>query len=177
MPVDPFPLAYKGIKREIAATIAPRSILEIGIGEGIAALAFLSVSPVDCVYTGIDNDYEFGKKFSVRPTEYVANLLGEHGYHCEIISADSQQLTELPARWYDLVHIDGDHSADAVTHDFTLAWNSGAKWILCDDARDTEVCRGVFNALHLLGRGSLDWAYYPNGSGNILIRTDHKRRT
>ena len=73
------------------------------------------------------------------------------------------------------MHIDGDHSAAAVEHDVQLAWRAGAKWILCDDARDTEVCRGIFNALHALDRGSVDWAYFPNGTGNILIRTDHRR--
>lgn len=168
---------YSDIKRSIAADIQPHTILEIGIGVGIAALAFLSAAPIGCLYTGIDNDYEFGKKFSIRPTVHVANLLADAGYHVEIISADSQSLTELPARWYDLVHIDGDHSASAVEHDFILAWNSGAKWILCDDARDTEVCRGIFNALHTLGRGSVDWEHFPDGTGNILIRTDHKRGT
>jgi hypothetical protein len=166
---------YIDIKRSIAERIQPRSICEIGIGEGVAALAFLEVSPLGCTYTGIDNDYEFGRKFTVRPSQYVSNLLGEHGYHSEIIIADSLTLAELPGRWYDLVHIDGDHSAKAVENDVLLAWRAGAKWILCDDARDTSVCLGIFCALRVLDRGSVDWEYYPDGTGNILIRTDHRR--
>ncbi len=168
------PIEYAMLKRSIAYAIQPRSIVEIGIGMGVAALAFLEASPIGVTYTGIDNDCEYGKKFSVHPTEYVRNLLGEHGYHVDVISADSQSLDALPGYWYDLAHIDGDHSALAVEHDFILSWNAGAKWILCDDARDAEVCRGIFNALHLIGRGSTDWAYFPEGSGSILVRTDHK---
>lgn len=166
---------YREFKRTMAAAIQPHSICEIGIGEGVAALAFLEAAPLGATYTGIDNDYEYGRKFSVRPSEHVANLLGERGYHSEIIVADSRQLSELPGRWYDLVHIDGNHTRDCVTHDVILAWRAGAKWILCDDACDTEVCRGIFNALAALDRGSVDWAYYPEGTGNILIRTDHRR--
>lgn len=166
---------YAAFKRSIAAAIRPHSILEIGIGEGLAALAFMEVAPIGCTYVGIDNDYECGRKFTVRPSQFVADLLGEHGYHCEIIVADSMALTALPGRWYDLVHIDGNHSAKAVENDVILAWSAGAKWILCDDAKDTEVARGIFNALHTLDRGSVDWAYYPDGMGNILIRTDHLR--
>jgi len=166
---------YINFKREVARAIQPRSILEIGIGMGVAALAFLEASPFGATYTGIDNDYEYEKKFSVRPTDYVRDLLGNAGYHTDIVVADSSALTELPARWYDLAHIDGDHREPAVRHDVTLAWQAGSKWILCDDARDTEVVRGIFNALHDLNRGSVDWAYFPQGSGNILIRTDHKR--
>lgn len=166
---------YADFKRKIAAFIQPRDICEIGIGMGVAALAFLEASPFGVTYTGIDNDYEYGKKFSERPSDYVTKLLGDHGYHAQVIVADSRTLPELPGRWYDLVHIDGDHSADAVMSDVILAWQAGSKWILCDDARDTEVCRGIFNALHALRRGSVDWAYYPEGTGNILIRTNHKR--
>lgn len=169
------PSEYASFKRAVASAIQPHDICEIGVGEGVAALAFMEVSPFGVTYTGIDNDCEYGKKFSVRPSECVKQLLGDHGYHSEIIVADSLTLPELPSRWYDLVHIDGDHSAAAVEHDVWLAWRAGAKWILCDDARDTEVVRGIFNALSTLGRGSVDWAYFPNGTGNILIRTDHRR--
>ena len=169
------PAQYARFKGQIAAAIQPRDICEIGIGMGVAALAFLEASPFGVRYTGIDNDYEYGKKFSVRPSEYVADLLGVHGYHADIIVADSMALAALPGSWYDLVHIDGDHSAVVVENDVMLAWKSGAKWILCDDARDTEVSRGVFNALHALNRGSVDWVYFPEGTGNILIRTDHLR--
>jgi len=169
------PAEYVSFKRAVASAIQPRSILEIGIGEGIAALAFLEASPLGVLYTGIDNDYEYGKKFSVRPSIFVADLLARHGYHANIVIADSRTLAELPDRWYDLAHIDGDHSAEAVENDVILAWRAGSKWILCDDARDAEVCRGIFNALHTLGRGSVEWAYYPDGTGNILIRTDHRR--
>src|SRR5258708_3449116 len=94
---------YASFKRAVALAIQPHSILEIGIGEGVAALAFLEASPIGVTYTGIDNDYEYGKKFSLRPSEYVANLLGERGYHADIIVVDSLDLDELPARWYDLV--------------------------------------------------------------------------
>ena len=173
---EEYRVGYACFKHAVSLVLQPRSILEIGVGVGVAALAFVEGSREIPAYSGIDNDYEYEKQFSVRPSEFVAALLASRGYHTRIFAQSSDTVNDLPERWYDLVHVDGDHSAAAVEHDVTLAWRMGAKWILCDDARDTEVARGIFSALRALDRGSVDWAYFPDTwTGNILIRTDHKR--
>lgn len=168
---------YACFKREVAKVLRPESILEIGIGLGVSALAFLDGCP-SAKYMGIDDDSDYYKKlFSAKPTQYISSVMFEKGYHNrKIISMDSTKMDRFP--FCELVHIDGDHKRETVRHDFTLAWESEARWILCDDTRDSEVVGGIFDSLSMdLKRGSIDWAYFPDTwTGNILVRTAHHRR-
>jgi hypothetical protein len=174
MLTEEFRIGHACFKREVARVLQPTSILEIGIGVGVAARAFLDGCP-SAFYIGIDNDYDFEKSFLVKPSEFVEGLLTRLGCNYEIMVDDSQEMMGFPK--CDLVHLDGDHSRKAVLHDFTLAWRSGARWILCDDCRDSGVVAGIFDALNgCLDRGTVEWAYFPDTwSGSILIRTDHWR--
>lgn len=173
--LDQYRVGYACFKREVARVIAPKIIVEIGIGVGIGALAMMHGAP-DAAYEGIDSDEaDFPVTPKIRPSLFVGPLLHAQGYRNRIQVVDSRSLTTLPRA--DLVHVDGDHSREAACHDVTLAWNSGAAWILVDDARDASVCAGTFDALSVpLGRGSVEWAYFGDTwTGSILIRTDHAR--
>jgi hypothetical protein len=169
---EQYRIGYACFKREVARVLKPQSILEIGVGMGISGLAFLNGYPL-ASYLGIDNDSD--PSFPIKPSQYVIGKMNEQGYKSLITIADTQKLDVLPIS--DLVHVDGDHRKAAVRNDVALAWKSGAKWILCDDARDSEVVAGTFEALYEdLNRGSIEWAYFPDTwTGNLLIRTDHRR--
>jgi hypothetical protein len=172
--LEQYRVGYACFKREVARVLQPKVIVEIGLGVGIGALAMMNGAP-SATYEGIDNNEgDFPVTPKVQPTEYVAALLASRGYKHNVRIANSRDLNIIPRA--DLVHVDGDHSREAAQSDVTLAWKSGAAWILCDDARDTSVVAGVFDALIALNRGSADWAYFPDTwTGSILIRTDHRR--
>lgn len=167
---EEFRLTYASFKRSVASILQPDSIIEIGVGCGIAAMAFLNGCPT-ATYMGIDNDCETGRDFPVQPSGYVNGLLGTRG-HVKI--ADSTKLDRLPEA--DLVHIDGAHDYDSCYLDVLLAWRSNARWILVDDARDSVVCAAVFDALRYKSPGSIDWAYFEDTwTGNILISRKKER--
>ena len=144
------------------------------MGVGIGALAMMD-GALNAQYEGIDNnEADFPVTPKIIPTEFVSHHMRDRGHNFHILIADSKRLDKLPRA--DLVHVDGDHSREAAKNDVMLAWRSKAAWILCDDARDTSVVAGVFDALIELNRGSADWAYFPDTwTGSILIRTDHAR--
>jgi len=161
---EKFRIGYACFKRAVARVIQPKRIIEIGVGLGVSALAFLDGAP-NATYLGIDNDCEKDRDFPVKPSEFVRNLIGNRG---SIRITDSANLDRLPPA--DLVHIDGDHSYDAAYNDVMLAWRSEARWILVDDARDSVVSAATFAALHRKSPGSVDWAYFEDTwTGSILI--------
>jgi hypothetical protein len=171
---EQYRVGYACFKREVVRVLQPKTILEIGIGLGVSALAFLDACP-NSHYVGMDNNSDFDRElFLVKPSEFVARKIHEKEYNGFIYNQDSQKLSEFPR--CEFVHIDGDHSRQAVRHDVALAWRSGAKWILCDDSRDSAVVGGIFDALHsYLDRGTVDWAHFSDTwTGSILIRTDRK---
>ena len=161
---EEFRIGYAAFKREVAAVLQPKSIVEIGVGIGVSALAFLDGAP-NATYFGIDNDCESNRDFPVTPSEFVGNYLGNRG---KIWLKDSTKIDRLPAG--DLIHIDGSHEYDVAYLDTLLAWRSEFKWILVDDARDSVVSAAVFEALRRKASGSVDWAYFEDTwTGNLLI--------
>jgi hypothetical protein len=84
-------------------------------------------------------------------------------------------LDEIPFAYYDLVHIDGDHSREACAHDVEIAWNAlrPEGWLLIDDAKDSAVVAGTFDAMRKVWPSELRWAYLEDTlTGNILIRKE-----
>jgi predicted O-methyltransferase YrrM len=161
---DKFRFEYAAFKAAVAEQLKPKTIIEIGVGVGVSALAFLYGCPT-ATYIGIDNDVECMRDFPVKPSEFVGDKLGDRG--C-IWKKDSTKIDRLPPA--DLVHIDGDHSYEGAYNDVMLAWRSEARWILVDDARDSVVAAATFDALRRKSPGSVDWAYFENTwTGNILI--------
>lgn len=161
---EKFRLGYACFKREVAYVIQPKNIIEIGVGLGISALAFLDGCPT-ATYLGIDNDCETDRDFPVKPSEFVSKLVGKHG---RVEVKDSSTIDRLPAA--DFIHIDGGHSYDAAYNDVMLAWRSDIRWILVDDARDSVVASATMAALQRKSPGSVDWAYFEDTwTGSILI--------
>lgn len=173
--LEQYRVGYACFKREVARVLRPKLIVEIGIGVGIGALAMMDGAPFGTVYEGIDNDEaDFPVTPKVKPSQFVHTVMEMKGYQHNIQIMDSKKTSTITKA--DLVHVDGDHSREGARNDVDLAWASGAAWILCDDARDTSVVAGIFDALIHRNRGSADWAYFPDTwTGSILIRTDHAR--
>jgi glycosyltransferase involved in cell wall biosynthesis/predicted O-methyltransferase YrrM len=93
--------------------------LEIGVFEGAGAAALLSLSERESTYLGIDiAPQEAAVK--ARLASFAPNLADR----CRIIAANSRHLVgdepDLKAGSYRLLHIDGEHSSPAVTHDLAL---------------------------------------------------------
>jgi predicted O-methyltransferase YrrM len=168
---------YMRFKWAVAHCIDPGRIFEIGVGSGVAALAFMDACP-KASYMGIDNRAMERERGGPSLVGRAMELLLPFE-DATVIEDDSQQLKEVFGGPYDLVHVDGDHRRDACAHDVTLAWYALADhgFILVDDARDTAVASGTFDALNRLRTGSLDWAYFEDTwTGNILIRKEKIRQ-
>lgn len=161
---EQFRIGYAAFKETVARVLQPETIVEIGVGVGVSALAFLAGCP-NSTYFGYDNDCQDGRDFPVKPSEFVNSLLSGRGF---VRIADSTRLYNLPL--CDFVHVDGGHDYDTCYNDVMLAWRSKARWILVDDARDSTVAAATFDALRFKSPGSVDWAYFEDTwTGNILI--------
>jgi len=134
---DEFRVGYACFKFIVAKVLQPKTIVEIGVGVGVSALAFLYGCPA-ASYIGIDNDCENGRNFPIKPSEFVKGLVGKRG---TVIVTDSTKMDRLAP--CDLAHVDGGHSYEDAFNDVMLAWRSNARWILVDDARDSVVDRAI----------------------------------
>lgn len=172
---DDYICGYMSFKHAVAYVLRPPKICEIGVGSGIAALAFLKACP-DAEYVGVDD-------CSMKGVESGAPLVDRaqvnlHGYNAFFVLDDSQSLQTIPRGTFDLIHVDGSHLREHARHDVRLAWSVLAPngYLLIDDARDTSVAAGVFDAMSALRPGSLDWAYFDDTlTGNILIHQGKAR--
>lgn len=170
---EQFRIGYAAFKREVANVLQPKTILEIGVGIGISAMAFLDACP-EASYTGIDNDSEEGRDFPVRPTGFVTDLLYAKKYDYTILKKDSHTLESFPDA--DLIHVDGAHDYFSAVRDMILAWGTKSPWILVDDCRDSTVAAAVMWVLHNARPGSTDWAYFEDTwTGSILISREVSR--
>ena len=178
---EEYRIGYACFKYAVARVLCPHRIVEIGVGSGVAAIAFAMADnhahtlSDGAHYIGLDSgewEDRLGHNFLKAVDDKLNALQVEH----QLVRGDSRDVDCLPE--CDLVHVDGDHSMEAVRHDVAIAWKSGAKWILCDDARDPAVVAGTFQALSLdLNRGCVEWAYFGDSwTGNLLIRTDHRKK-
>jgi predicted O-methyltransferase YrrM len=171
---DYFVDSYMRVKNGIASYFQPQSICEIGVSSGISALAFLNACP-KARYLGIDNRYEEEMR-GVNLVSRAVELL--QPYNAKVTIIDSQELNELPEPYYDLIHVDGDHSRLATYHDVVVAWKACSPdgWIVVDDARDSAVAAGVFDAIRMVWPSEVMWAYlHDTFTGNILIKKEMPR--
>lgn len=159
---------YACFKFAVAQAIQPKQIIEIGVGAGSGALAMLHAAGPECQYLGIDDNSKC-RTDSWDFTAFVKEKMKQCGFNASFLIQDSMTLKEIPWGPADLFHVDGDHGYANAFNDSLLAFQSGAKWVLVDDARDINVVRGAFDAL-LKCQNGYEWAYFEDTwTGNLLF--------
>ena len=151
---------YCRVKHDVADHIKPKRILEIGIGWGYSAYSFLSAAP-DAYYLGIDiNDNH-------RPA--YLNFLSP--FNVETVITDSQRLTDLHTKPFDLIHVDGDHSYNCCLRDLgvTLRILNKTGGLLVDDADSNQsVAHAIKDFMDM--NPQLTGEFIKSRRGDYLIR-------
>lgn len=106
-------------KYEIARDFKPKRILEIGVRAGYSAYSFLQAVP-DAYYLGIDLDHGTNGGEGGPWITWAKHLLKD--YNAEFLIVDSQQITDIHFKPFDLIHIDGDHHYLAERRDIEMTW-------------------------------------------------------
>jgi predicted O-methyltransferase YrrM len=160
---------YYRTKFAVAEFLKPKTLCEIGVRAGYSLAAFLQAGTIE-KYIGID--YNQGTEGGVVNYVYYAKqMLTRHNIHSNIyVGMDSQQLQYLPDGPFDLLHVDGDHTAKGAYHDIALGMKS-ARWILVDDIDFIPpVAEGTYAAIRDFNVKEAylvpDFGY----RGNILIK-------
>jgi 2-polyprenyl-3-methyl-5-hydroxy-6-metoxy-1,4-benzoquinol methylase len=118
-------ISYYKLKWAVARVLQPKSILEIGVGYGYSALAFLNASP-SARYVGIDFESPiFGGTLDA--INWARNACGQ--YDAKFVTATSTKTEQLLEERYDLIHIDGRQVGERTMHDLLVA-SRQAKYIL-----------------------------------------------
>lgn len=165
--MDDCQLKCARLKFAVAACLMPTTILEIGVGWGMSARAFvaglLSVRGVGNIkYIGYDNG-----AMGVSLTEALSGL----PVQASAVVIDTNELESFSEQSIDLIHIDGGHDPDTKAADVRKAVTCGARWIICDDAHDPMVAAGIFAGLRDVWKGTIPMAYFPDShTGSLLIK-------
>ena len=174
IPGDPFQpeqltVEYYRMKYAVANFIKPKTICEIGVRAGYSAAAFLQAGHTK-KYVGID--FNAGTHGGIPGyTDYAVRTLSVYNVETIIHNrVDSQTLDILPDGPFDLLHVDGDHSAEGAYNDIKLGIKS-AKWILVDDTDYIDtVSFGTFKAISDFKIEEAYYVYDKKYRGNILIK-------
>lgn len=114
---------HRGFAEWLVRKINPQVTVDLGTDWGFSAFSF-SIPRIGKVYS-IDNftgDKFVGDKYGVEKYDYVMNkrkkLLLED--HLEIIQGDFTEVSKTWNNKIDILHIDGDHTYDAVKNDYEV---------------------------------------------------------
>ena len=122
----------------VARTIAPKSIIELGVYAGSGADAYLSGAS-GATYLGIDIFFTPKRKDDGRVEdsyEVAQALFRDRGYRdCTLLRANLRTLDALP-RKADLVVVDAAHDFDNAYADLKLALSAQPEYLFVDDAAD-----------------------------------------
>jgi predicted O-methyltransferase YrrM len=153
-------LDYARFKLAVAKVLKPRTILEIGVGWGVSANAFLVGHPAAELH-GIDNG-----EMGVEP----GSVLVVAGATWTIADTAKLERFEHPSGQIDLIHIDGGHGRLHKADDMVKALQARPEWILVDDINDVMVAAGAFDGLYKAARNPLDATIFNDThTGNLLI--------
>jgi predicted O-methyltransferase YrrM len=166
------------ILKAITAEIQPETILEIGTGWGISAIAFLPGNKTTLLTIDpIENLEEFEcrtKHFGVR--DRIQRLVGRSGENCsneQYHSKKTHILAELKlqGRQFSLIFIDGSHNYKDVKNDFEqcLGLVKEGGTIILDDYLHSHNATGeygVFKATAQIALANkLEYRVYPAANG------------
>ena len=103
-----------------------KTILEIGFNYGHSAFTFLSLDS-ELTYHSVDiGQYEH----TLHNADQLKGLFGDR---FEFTACDSKDLLPDLVSKYDMVFVDGDHTAHGMSSDLNLCNEGGAPFILLDD--------------------------------------------
>lgn len=102
----------------VARHFKPRGILEVGVRFGYTAFCLAWGSPCFELYLGLDNE-----SYQADSCRVARDWLAQRGLPgpCMVQFCDTQQGLPVEAI-FDLVHVDGDHSALGALNDLVLCW-------------------------------------------------------
>ncbi len=139
--------------RALAQVTAPRSILEMGVRYGYSGIAMLkgaqSAGIFNSDYVGIDGEVDgvLSNEIARRHLQVVnprrGSVLIVKANTKDILNEPKSTLDLIrPAAFFDLVHIDGDHSPEGIITEFKLAdyWVKPDGIIVVDDMDTPHVC-------------------------------------
>jgi len=156
---------YACFKYAVADVLKPKTIVEIGIGAGVGALAFMHAVP-NSLYIGIDDNSKC-RTDNWDFTGFVEDWMKKLNFNYKFIIEDTKNITDIP--YGDLIHVDGSHTFDMAYNDVNLAIRSGAPWILVDDCRDRAVMAAAFACINDTDAGH-SWSYFEDTwTGNLLL--------
>ena len=95
----------------------PKTILEIGVRFGYSLLSMIVGSPSVEYVRGWDIDCYSADSHNVANSAIRSRIKDGIDFSVDVVN--SQELTELP-QFFDLIHIDGDHSYEGKVHDLEL---------------------------------------------------------
>jgi len=152
---------YAAFKHTVAKVIKPRSVVEIGVGFGVAACAFINGAGGTCSYCGFDDGSMDERSLpAVSETLKQWTLAKVHHY-------ESLHIPELDR--VDLFHVDGAHDYAHAFADVQRAMKC-ALWVLIDDTRDSQVAAAAMQALYIKRPGNVNWCSFEDSfSGDILL--------
>ena len=156
---------YKN-KCAISRILKPKSILEIGVGFGYAAAAFLNGSPASR-YVGVDIDVDAYRR-SKGAIKWAKQITRQ--FKADLVLADPQFFDRLPGGIYDLVHLDGRQDGDGSFRDLEVSIKQ-ARYILLDGYFWTPVNYAAANEFIYRYRDLLDfYGVIPGYAGELLMK-------
>jgi cephalosporin hydroxylase len=132
---------YYEIYYAIAKHYQPESILEIGVRYGYSLYSMMVASERLNYVRGYDND-NYNADSVERANANISAVISEK-IDFKVENLDTQNIDKLD-RFYDLIHIDGDHSYEGKVHDLNLIKGS-CKILIVDDYNNFDSVKNATN--------------------------------